>query len=88
MNSAICGFLRSQIKLIAPAPTEPRKPTPKEDWFEHLQRIRVEREAAGYPFMNEEETTAHIGWLREGDRIDDLLQEADQQRQKPEQPEW
>lgn len=63
------------------------QPTPpKEDWFQHLQRIRAERAAAGYPFMNEEETTAHVEWLREGDRIDDLLREADQQRQKPGQP--
>ena len=53
------------------------QPTPpKEDWFQHLQRIRAEREAAGYRFMNEEEATAHIEWLREGDRIDDLLQQA------------
>jgi hypothetical protein len=43
-------------------------PTPtNEDWFQHLQRIRAEREAAGYPFMNEEETTTHVEWLREGD---------------------
>jgi hypothetical protein len=61
---------------------QPQAPPAKEDWFQHLLRIRAEREAAGYPFMNETETTAHIEWLREGDRIDDLLREADLQRQK------
>jgi hypothetical protein len=55
----------------------------QEDWFQHLQRIRAEREATGYPFMNEEETTAHIDWLREEDRIDQLLRDV-QQHQKPE----
>jgi len=44
-----------------------------EDWFQHLQRIRAERESAGYPFMNEQEVNAHIAWLREGDYIDDML---------------
>lgn len=65
---------------------QPQPTPPKEDWFQHLQRIRAGREAAGYPFMNEDETTAHIEWLRQGDRIDDLLREADQQCQKPGQP--
>ena len=53
-------------------------PPPKEDWWQYLQRIRAEREASGYPFINEEEVSAHIEWLREGDRIDDMLQEADE----------
>ena len=56
------------VLRAAPQPTPPQ-----EDWFQHLQRIRAEREASGYPFMNEEETNAHIEWLREEDRIDDLL---------------
>ncbi len=63
------------------------EPSPlKEDWFQCLQRIRADREAADYPFMNEQETNAHIEWLREGDRIDDLLHEVDSQGQKSEQP--
>jgi hypothetical protein len=57
-----------------------------ENWFQHLQRLRAERSATGYPFMNEEETNSHIEWLREGDRIDDLLRQADQQRPVPRQP--
>jgi hypothetical protein len=59
---------------------------PQEDWFEHLQRLRAVREASGYPFMNEEEVNAHIEWLREGDRIDDLLRQADEESQEREQP--
>ncbi len=47
---------------------------PQEDWWQDLQRIRAEREASGYPFMNEEEMNAYVGWLREGDRFDDLLE--------------
>lgn len=56
-----------------------------EDWWQHLQRLRAEREAASYPFMNEKEVTAHIEWLREGDRIDDMLRELDEQRPTLEQ---
>lgn len=57
---------------------ETEAPPPQEGWWPYLQRIRAEREAAGYPFMNEEEVNAHIEWLREGDPIDDLLREADE----------
>ena len=64
--------LRQQLE---PAP-------PKENWCQFLQRMRAEREASGYPFMNEEELKAHIEWLREGDHIDDLLREAREQRRK------
>jgi hypothetical protein len=53
---------------------------PREDWFQHLQRLRAEREASGYPFMNEADANAHIEWLREADRIDDMLREVDEQR--------
>jgi hypothetical protein len=56
---------------------------PKEDWFQHLQRIRAEREAAGYPFMNEAEANAHIEWLREEDRMDQVLREVDKQHARP-----
>ena len=41
----------------------------EEGWWPYLQRIRAEREAAGYPFMNEAEMNAYIEWMREGDRI-------------------
>jgi hypothetical protein len=57
---------------------ETATPTPpaEEGWWPYLQRIRAEREAAGYPFMNEEEMKAHLAWLREGDQFDDMLAEA------------
>ena len=58
----------------------------KDNWFQHLQRIRAEREAAGYHFMDEKEMQAHIDWLREEDHIDVMLREMDEQREKPEQP--
>ena len=59
---------------------------PNEDWFQSLQNARKKMEEAGCHFMDEEEMQAHLEWLREGDRIDELLQEADEQRQKPERP--
>ncbi|HUY35098.1 MAG TPA: hypothetical protein VMV69_20280 [Pirellulales bacterium] len=63
-----------------------KSPATREDWFQHLQRIRAEREASAYPFMNEAEANGHIEWLREGDRIDDMLLEVDEQRRKAAQP--
>jgi hypothetical protein len=56
--------------------------SPKEDWFRSLQRIRATREATGYPFMNETATNEHVEEMREGDRIDQLLQEVDEQQRK------
>jgi hypothetical protein len=38
--------------------------------------------------MNEAEVNAHVEWLREGDRIDDLLREVDEPRQKGGQASW
>jgi len=52
-----------RVQIVLRQESEPT--LPEEDWFQHLQRIRAEREAAGYPFMNEEETNAHVEWLRE-----------------------
>src|SRR5688500_970106 len=45
----------------------------KQDWFQTLQSIRARREAEGYRFMNEMEASDHIEWLREADRINELL---------------
>ena len=58
----------------------------QEDFPAFLQRLRAEREAAGYPFMTEEETNAHIAWLRGGDRIDDLLRGAHEPSPGPKGP--
>jgi hypothetical protein len=57
---------------------------PKEDWWQYLQRVRAEREASGYPFMNEEEMKAYIEWLREPDRLDEILRQVDEERQRQE----
>ena len=46
-----------------------------EDWWQFMQRTRQELEAAGSPFMNEKEIAAHVDWLREDDRIDELLRQ-------------
>src|ERR1700723_1896096 len=59
---------------------------PKEDWWQFMQNARKKMEEAGCRFMDEKEVQAHIEWLREGDQIDDLLREADEQRQNSEQP--
>jgi hypothetical protein len=55
---------------------------PQEDWFQFMQNARKKMEEAGCHFMSENEVQDHIGWLREGDRIDDLLRDS----QKPENP--
>jgi hypothetical protein len=65
---------------------ESEVPTPREDWWQFMQRTRSELEAAGSRFMNEQEVSAHIEWLREGDPIDDLLQEAVEDRAGRERP--
>ncbi len=40
----------------------------REGWWPYMQRVRAEREAAGYHFMNEAEMRAHLDWLRKGAR--------------------
>jgi hypothetical protein len=49
-----------------------------------MQRLRRQLEESGATFMNEEEMNAHIEWLREGDHIDDLLRQTEEERRKPE----
>jgi hypothetical protein len=34
--------------------------------------------------MNEREMQAHLEWLREGDRIDDMLRQLDEERKRQE----
>jgi len=45
-----------------------------------MQRARRELEAAVSKFMNDEEVEAHIAWLREDDRIDEMLQQTEPPR--------
>jgi hypothetical protein len=71
-----------RVTVVLRPTTEPTQP--QEDWWHFMQRARRELEAAGSHFMNEEEMNAHIEWLREGDRIDDLLRQVDEERQRRE----
>ncbi len=59
---------------------------PAENWLQSLLRIRARREAEGYEFMDEKETEAHLEWLREEDRIDDLLRDSNKPGPHPGQP--
>jgi hypothetical protein len=68
------GRVRVRVQPVA----EP----PKEDWWQYLQRIRAEREAAGYPFMTEEEGAAYIEELRSGDeRLEEVYRRLEEGRQ-------
>lgn len=73
-----------RVQVVLRQESEPIPP--KEDWWQYMQRARHELEAAGSHFMTEEEVNAHLAWLREGDRIDDLLRLAGPERQPGEQP--
>jgi hypothetical protein len=55
----------------------PLAPPPGEDWFQFMQHARQKMAEAGCRFLNEKEVQGHIEWLREGDRIDELLREAE-----------
>jgi hypothetical protein len=61
------------------------EPAASEGWWPYMQRVRAEREAAGYHFMNEVEMEDHIWWLREDeDRIDQIHREIDLERRRQE----
>jgi hypothetical protein len=53
-----------------------------ENWLECLQRIRAEREAAGYPFRTKEEIDAEIAENRDWgeDRLDEIHRQAEASR--------
>lgn len=59
----------------------------KEGWWPYMQRIRAEREAAGYHFMNEAEMEGCLMGLREDEeRIDRIYREMDEERRRQEKP--
>jgi hypothetical protein len=69
--------------VVRALPEAPAPPTTEEGWWPCMQRIRAEREAAGYRFMNETEMLAHISWLRDDqDRMDGIYRELEQQRRQ------
>ena len=56
----------------------PEAEAPSEGWWPYMQRVRSERDAAGYHFLDEGEMQAHLDWLREEeDRIDRIHREID-----------
>jgi hypothetical protein len=60
--------------------------TPSEGWWPSMQRVRSEREAAGYQFLNEWEMQMHLNWLREDeDRIDRIYREISMEKRVSEQ---
>ncbi|HBI46188.1 MAG TPA: hypothetical protein DDY78_25545 [Planctomycetales bacterium] len=60
-------------------------PPVEEGWWPYMQRVRAEREAAGYHFMNEMEMAAHLEWLRDDeDRIDRIYREMDMEKRRQE----
>jgi hypothetical protein len=64
---------------------QPAVPPTQEGWWPYMQRVRAEREAAGYHFMNEAEMRAHLDWLREEeDRIDSFYREMDLEKRRQE----
>jgi hypothetical protein len=63
------------------------RPLTQEGWWPYMERVRAEREAAGYHFMNEAEMDAHLQWLRDDeDRIDRVYREMDMDRRRQENP--
>jgi hypothetical protein len=78
------GLLPGRVKVVV------RQESPAiagEGWWPYMQRVRAEREAAGYHFMDEAEMNAHVQWLREDeDRIDQIYREMDLDRRRPRNP--
>ena len=74
-----------RVKVVLRQESEPA--SQQEGWWPYMQRIRAEREAAGYDFMNEEEMQAHLDWLRgDEERMDRLYREMEQERHKTGKP--
>ncbi len=63
------GRVRVVVQRVGPVP---QAAAPEGLWH-FLQRTRRELEATGSHFMNQEEVRAHLAWLREPDRTDEML---------------
>ncbi len=60
---------------------EAAPPPAEEGWWPYMQRVRAEREAAGYHLMNEMEMAAHMEWLHDDDdRMDRIYREMAMER--------
>jgi hypothetical protein len=74
-----------RVKIIL-QPATPSAPG-QEGWWPYLQRVRAEREAAGYHFLNEAEMQAHLDSLREEeDRLDRIYRDIEMQKHRADQP--
>jgi hypothetical protein len=65
------------LRQEAPAVTEG-------GWWEAMQKARQAMIDSGCPLLNEAEVQARIDELREEDRIDEMLRDLDERRQKSE----
>ena len=72
-----------RVRVILHSATQPAQF--QEGWWPYMQRVRTERDAVNYHFMNEAEMQAHLDWLREDeDRIDRIHREIDLEKRKNE----
>jgi hypothetical protein len=77
------NLLPGRVTVVLRQELEP--PAAREDWWQFMQHARKMMEEAGCRFLDETQIQAHVEWMREGDRIDDMLQAAESQRRQPEQ---
>ena len=73
-----------RVRVVLQSFEGPPLSVTEESLWEFMQRTRRELEAAGSPFMNEEEVQAHLDWLREPDQVDEMLRQADEERRSVE----
>ena len=67
---------RVKILLRQEAPTKPQL----EDWWQYMQRTRLELEAMKYSTMTESQVQSHIEWLcGDDDRIEKVYCEMEEQ---------
>jgi hypothetical protein len=73
-----------RVQVVLRLTQEPAAST-EEGWWPHMQRLRAELEAAGYPFLSKAEMDARIQWLRdEEEHIDRVYRELDEERRRQE----
>ncbi len=56
---------------------------PTEGWWPYMQRVRAEREARGYHFMDEPEMQAHVLWVHDDEeRMDQVYREVELEKRR------
>ena len=76
------GLSPGRVVVVLRQQSAPVAPTG--DWWQFMQDARKRMEQTGSRFLDEAELKARIEQLREDDRIDELLRDADAQRKKSE----